>query len=361
MKKDAYYFPHDSNAKDDPDCMILIEELGLEGYGIFWVLVETLRDQENYKAPLKIIPGLARRYNTTSEKMKAVVVRYNLFIIEEEAFFYSEALIKKMEPLKRKRKIKRVNGIKGNLIKHGHATKQQLAGLSDDEILQLEELRKDQKSHNKLNSPHFLGCESGASRVRVGGESHSDRKAVASKGKESKGKESKGKKSKKEECVLNYPPTLEDVEKYFHKNGGLKQKAARFFNHYTSTGWKTKAGHAIHNWKTRAQMWIDEDKTSNQNQGEATGQNVPTPPSNYRPVQEDSGSYSSSQFELYKARLRDECGLSKEQVDELKLTIDGNNYEVFLELFDEVMTDRKSTDLDPEDVFHRLITPLTQN
>ena len=36
-KKDAYYFSHYSNAKDDFKCMLLIEELGLEGYGIFWI------------------------------------------------------------------------------------------------------------------------------------------------------------------------------------------------------------------------------------------------------------------------------------------------------------------------------------
>ena len=33
MKKDAYYFSHDSNAQDDPKCMLLIDQLGMEGYG----------------------------------------------------------------------------------------------------------------------------------------------------------------------------------------------------------------------------------------------------------------------------------------------------------------------------------------
>jgi len=352
MKKDAYYFSHDSNAKDDPDCLILIEELGLEGYGIFWVLVETLRDQRNYKAPLRMIPGLARRYNTTAEKMKAVILRYNLFIIEEEAFFYSKALINRMETLNRHRKKRSVDGKKGNLIRHGNVPKDQLAGLTDDEILHLEELRNEGKPFKHLLPPHSFGGDSGASRGRV---------AERSQVKESKVKESKEKKSKKQECVLNHPPTLEDVKKYFHQNGGLKQKAAKFFYHYTSTGWKTNAGHDIHNWKTRAQMWIDEDKESSQGQGAATGQNVPTPPSNYRPVQEDSGSYSSSQFELFKAKLRDECGLSKEQIHELKETVDGSNYQTFLEVFDAVMTERKSMDLDTDEAFNRLLTPLTQN
>ena len=34
----------------------LIEELGLEGYGIYWVLVEKLREEKEYKCSLKMIP-----------------------------------------------------------------------------------------------------------------------------------------------------------------------------------------------------------------------------------------------------------------------------------------------------------------
>lgn len=43
------WFKHDSNAKDDFKCMFIIEQLGCEGYGIFWILVETLRDQKDYR------------------------------------------------------------------------------------------------------------------------------------------------------------------------------------------------------------------------------------------------------------------------------------------------------------------------
>ena len=102
MGKDAYFFSHDSNAKDDPKCVMLIEQLGLEGYGIYWVLVETLRDQSNYKYPLALIPAIARRYNTTAEKMKTVVMNYNLFEIDDVNFF-SLSLIERMKKLDDKR------------------------------------------------------------------------------------------------------------------------------------------------------------------------------------------------------------------------------------------------------------------
>ncbi|MBP2660326.1 MAG: hypothetical protein H6Q69_3358 [Firmicutes bacterium] len=95
MAKDAYYFSHDANAKDDPKCVMLIEQLGLEGFGIYWVLIEVLRDQPTYKYPLALIPAIARRYNTTAEKMKIVVSGYGLFEVDENEFF-SLSLIKRM-------------------------------------------------------------------------------------------------------------------------------------------------------------------------------------------------------------------------------------------------------------------------
>ena len=102
MAKDAYYFSHDSNAKDDPKCVLLIEQLGLEGYGIYWVLIEMLRDQPGYKYPLALIPAISRRYNTTSEKMKTVISNYGLFEIDENDFF-SISLLRRMEHLDNKR------------------------------------------------------------------------------------------------------------------------------------------------------------------------------------------------------------------------------------------------------------------
>ena len=94
--KQAYFFSHDSNAKDDPKCSMLIEQLGCEGYGIYWILVETLRDQPSYKYPLNMLPILARKYNTTHEKVKVVVGNYGLFIVDDSEFF-SLSLCKRME------------------------------------------------------------------------------------------------------------------------------------------------------------------------------------------------------------------------------------------------------------------------
>lgn len=110
LSKDAYYFPHDSNAKDDPKCILLIEQLGLEGYGIYWVLIETLRDQPGYKYPIALLPALARRFNTTHEKMKTVIYGYGLFTVIEDEFFFSKSLAGRMIVLERKREQARLAG-----------------------------------------------------------------------------------------------------------------------------------------------------------------------------------------------------------------------------------------------------------
>ena len=83
--KDEFWFSHASDAKDDPKCMLLIEQLGLEGYGIFWVLVEVLRQQKNYLYPFALLSALARKYNTTQMKkvnflLKKIIENKNITI-----------------------------------------------------------------------------------------------------------------------------------------------------------------------------------------------------------------------------------------------------------------------------------------
>jgi len=97
IKKDAYYFSHDANAQDDPKCMVLIDQLGMEGYGIFWALIEKLRAEKEYKLPLMTLESFARRWGTSKEKVNTVVKNFGLFTIENDEFFYSQRLKFSME------------------------------------------------------------------------------------------------------------------------------------------------------------------------------------------------------------------------------------------------------------------------
>ena len=115
--KDAYYFSHDSNAQGDPKCVALIDQMGMEGYGIFWALVERLRNEPEAKLPMYILPGLARGWNTSKEKIEAVVKCYDLFKISDDSFFFSESLCRRLKLFNDKKKSLSDAGKRGNAIR----------------------------------------------------------------------------------------------------------------------------------------------------------------------------------------------------------------------------------------------------
>jgi general stress protein YciG len=112
MKKDAYYFSHDANARNDIKILRLRRQLGVEGYGIYFMVVEVLREQIDHKLPISSIPDLAYDFNVSEEKVKTVILSYDLFRMEDDLFF-SERLLRSMEEYNSK-KIKYVEaGRKG--------------------------------------------------------------------------------------------------------------------------------------------------------------------------------------------------------------------------------------------------------
>lgn len=106
--KSVEYFPHDCNAKDDPKIMLMMAQLGLEAYGIYWILIEYLRDQPGYKAPMLLLDPLSRRYGSSREKFEAIVTKFDLFTFNE-LYFTSPSLVRRMEPMEKKREQARIS------------------------------------------------------------------------------------------------------------------------------------------------------------------------------------------------------------------------------------------------------------
>lgn len=101
--KEAYYFSHDSNAKTDEKVLDLRDTFGWEGYGIYWALVETLRDTTDYRFPLKSLGGLSKNLGVKQEKISKIIHGFNLFSFDEN-FFWSDSLIKRMDAKDKKSK-----------------------------------------------------------------------------------------------------------------------------------------------------------------------------------------------------------------------------------------------------------------
>lgn len=215
MNKDAYYFPHDSNAKDDPKCVLLIEQLGMEGYGIYWMLVEVLREQPDYTYPLSLLPALARRYNTTSEKVKAVVCGYELFTIKEDRIFFSDSLNRRMEAIAEKRAKRSEAGRLGNITRWGL--------------------------------------------------SHCDNNAIAMQSQTIASKVNKSKVEKrnsiKRKAAAFVPPSLSDVEEYINANSYTSVNPQQFIDHYTTVGWMV-GRNKMKDWQAAVRKWNSRNNTS---------------------------------------------------------------------------------------------------
>lgn len=138
------WLKHDSNAKDDFKCMLIIEQLGLEGYGIFWILVETLRDQKDYRYPIRLISALARKYNTTEAKMVTVIKEYGLFELDKESFFFSKSLNRRMEAFDVVVEKRRIAGKKSGEVRRKKAIEHKPNTCSTG-VERLEENREEEK------------------------------------------------------------------------------------------------------------------------------------------------------------------------------------------------------------------------
>ena len=53
MSKDTFYFSHDTNAFLDPKIRIVISEYGIISYAMFWIIVEMLSTQKEFKIPIE--------------------------------------------------------------------------------------------------------------------------------------------------------------------------------------------------------------------------------------------------------------------------------------------------------------------
>ena len=91
------YFSHDSNARDDEKILAMRIDLGWEAYGLYWALIEMLRDASDYmlKANFKV---LAFSLHTTPDLIQQIICNYGLFCFsEDQQSFFSSSLTKRME------------------------------------------------------------------------------------------------------------------------------------------------------------------------------------------------------------------------------------------------------------------------
>jgi hypothetical protein len=217
MKKDAYFFPHFSNARHDRKLKRVIKDLGPEGYGLYFMLLEVLREQIDYRYPLTDIDLLAEEFKTTEVKLNAIIRHYNLFQIDERENFISLKLVFYLQPYIEKSNRARV------------------------------------AANTRWEKTKLLITDANALHE------HCDSTTNAMQGEERRGEESKGEESKGVKGRFT-PPTLEEIKNYCLERKNTIDPQ-RFIDYYESNGWmigKSK----MKNWQATIRSWESREKSN---------------------------------------------------------------------------------------------------
>lgn len=94
MASNQSYFSHDSNARNSDKLIKVRMDLGAEGYGIYFMILERLREEDNYKSK-KDYKMIAFDLRVEVEKVEQVINNYDLFVIEDDVF-YSNSFLERM-------------------------------------------------------------------------------------------------------------------------------------------------------------------------------------------------------------------------------------------------------------------------
>jgi hypothetical protein len=115
MSKHTYFFRHDFNAHEDERILDLRMEHGMEGYGVYWLLIELLAASSNYK--LEANPKrIAFAHSADPQVVSSVINDFGLFQVEENSF-YSKSLTIRMERLDEIKEKRSIAGRKGGKVK----------------------------------------------------------------------------------------------------------------------------------------------------------------------------------------------------------------------------------------------------
>ena len=113
MAKKTFFFSHDANARNDEKILAVRMKHGMEGYGIYFAIIEKLLESTDYIL-LKDYNMIAFELRTSAEKAKSVIEDFGLFEFTEcGKLFYSKSLIDRMDALEEKRDKRREAGKKG--------------------------------------------------------------------------------------------------------------------------------------------------------------------------------------------------------------------------------------------------------
>ena len=147
MAKDAFWFKHDSNAGRDLKLLELTHIYTHWGKGIYWDVIEVLREQNGYKFEKKKLQLLCNMIMcndfTKFQNWYKDCIRLSLFI-EDDLYFYSESLIDRMK----RWETSKDNGSKGGRPKTKNPNKTQTKPKQNPNNKPIKTIQKSLKQKN---------------------------------------------------------------------------------------------------------------------------------------------------------------------------------------------------------------------
>lgn len=99
MAKDSFWFRHDYNARNDEKILELMSEYGAEAYGIYWMLIESMAENENGCIKASLVGGLSHGFRVAKSRLIEIIqccIRVEL-LHEKDGNYFSNRLLKHKE------------------------------------------------------------------------------------------------------------------------------------------------------------------------------------------------------------------------------------------------------------------------
>lgn len=230
MKDKSYYFQHDCNARQDEKILALRMKHGWEGYGLYWALIEKLRESDNYSCVCDY-NLIAYDLRSDANKIKSIIEDFRLFDFATDEnrgkLLYSRRLLEDMNLKDDAREAKVEAGKKGAEAKKKKAEPKQSSSTPQAN-------RKDEEKKKNIPSSDEEGGAGGQNGKRF------------------------------------TPPCVSEVRDYIQEKG-YNLSADAFIDHYTSNGWMVGRNKmkdwkaAVRNWNSRQDEYARPNTNKNNN------------------------------------------------------------------------------------------------
>lgn len=223
--KEAYFFSHDYNARQDPKMQEVLMDYGVAGIGIYWCIVEQLYEQGGRMA-LASIKAIAFALHVAQDDVRSIVMNYGLFD-NDGTEFWSPSVSRRLESRMQTSE------------KRTKAASKRWGKPAKEEELDANASNSDANAMHVHNNSDAMQCYI----------------------KESKVKEIKEKDNNNSLCIAQ-GATEQERERFleiftFVKNiRNPQQEVERFVAHYDASGWCRKDSSVpVKNKEALAQMW----------------------------------------------------------------------------------------------------------